>query len=62
MDLHDSLLGPFQIALGLLGGFDALCEIGAGALDTALHDGLEFEELALFGVELAGPGRSLSVR
>lgn len=50
----DPFLGPLEVGLGLLCGLDALCEVCSGALDAALHERLEFEELALFSVELAG--------
>lgn len=46
-----TLLGPFQIALHLLGSFHAIGEIGTGAFETALSQGLQLEQLTVFGVE-----------
>lgn len=62
-DLRDSVLSVFQIALCLLGSLDSVGKVGARSADALLHDGLEFQELTLLGVELAGAlRRVVSVR
>jgi hypothetical protein len=53
-DLPEAFLCPFQVALGLLGGLDAFRKVGACSFNAPLHQGLEFLEFALFGVQLAG--------
>ena len=61
-NLRDFLLRPLNVALRLLGRLHALTVSRACALHSALGEGLELKQLALFGVELAGSKASASAR
>lgn len=58
----DALLSPFQVAFRLLRRFETLGKVGTNALESALGERLQFEQLALFGVELTGTVRSVKIR
>ena len=57
----DFLLRPFKISLRFLCSSHALCEIRPCLGQTCSCLGLESEELAVFGIELAGPWELMSV-
>lgn len=52
--LPDSLLGPFEIPLGLSGGLESFVEVCSQALHAALCHGLQLEKLLLLSAHLTG--------
>lgn len=52
-DLRDALLSPVKVPLHFLGSSHAIRKIGAGAFETSLSEGLQFEEFAVLCVQLA---------
>lgn len=59
-NILDALLRPVQIPLHLLGGVHAVCEIRSRGFETALGEGLEFEQFAVFRIEFAGSVRGVN--
>lgn len=54
--LRDAFLGPVQVPFDLFGGFHPVGKIGASAVEPPLSERLQFKELSMLGVELAGTG------
>jgi hypothetical protein len=53
-DSRNLFLGVVQVPSRLASSIHSVGEIGARAFDAALCESLQFEELTLFGVKLAG--------
>lgn len=52
-DLRDALLSPVKVPLHFFGGSHPVREIGAGAFETSLREGLQLEKFAMLGVQFA---------
>ncbi len=54
--LRDTFLGPIQVPFDFFGSFHPIREVGTSTFKSSLCEGLQFEELTMLGVELAGAG------
>lgn len=59
-NIRDTLLGPVEIFLHLLGGFHTIREVGPRGSKAALSERLQFQEFAVLSIELARTGKGVS--